>query len=153
MMGEIKCCHEFVHGLNSLQDFPITRQDATQKIEGFSQISKMLSVMVTVDGTPTPIKAPKNNHEDYFNQKHFYSYVIMPFIGANESCEETLRLRVAVERSIVIGSCTLGIKTHKNNSNKTTTTTTTNLPRLISWTLRVIFQTYPWIFNTGNLHP
>ena len=82
----------------------------------------MPSAVVTVDGTPTPIKAPKNNHEDYFNQKHFYSYVIMPVIGANESCEETLRLRVAVERSIVIGSCTLGI-THKqqqqnNNNNK-----------------------------------
>ena len=70
----------------------------------------MPSVVITVDGTPTPIKAPKNNHEDYFNQKHFYSYVIMPVIGANESCEETLWLRVAVERSIVIGSCTLGIK-------------------------------------------
>ena len=82
----------------------------------------MPSVVITVDGTPTPIKAPKNNHEDYFNQKHFYSYVIMPVIGANESCEETLRLRVAVERSIVIGSCTLGIKTHTNNCNRTTTT-------------------------------
>ena len=50
----------------------------------------MLSVMVTVDGTPTPIKAPKNNHEDYFNRKHFYSYVIMPFIGANESCKDAV---------------------------------------------------------------
>ena len=88
----------------------------------------MLSVMVTVDGTPTPIKAPKNNHEDYFSQKHFYSYVIMPFIGANESCEETLRLRVAVERSIVIGSDLGHQNTQKqqqqnnnNNNNKLTT--------------------------------
>ena len=99
----------------------------------------MPSVVITVDGTPTPIKAPKNNHEDYFNQKHFYSYVIMPVIGANESCEETLRLRVAVERSIVIGSCTLGIKTHTNNCNRITTTAKKNLPLLISWTFRVIF--------------
>ena len=41
MMGvskstEIECCHEFVHGLNSLQKFPITRQGAMEKIEGFS---------------------------------------------------------------------------------------------------------------------
>ena len=41
MMGvskstEIECCHEFVHGLNSLQKFPITRQGAMKKIEGFS---------------------------------------------------------------------------------------------------------------------
>ena len=98
----------------------------------------MPSVVVTVDGTPTPIKAPKNNHEDYFNQKHFYSYVIMPVIGANESCEETLRLRVAVERSIVIGSCTLGIKHTQTTATKQQQQQKKNLPRLISWTFRVI---------------
>ncbi|CAH3117469.1 unnamed protein product, partial [Pocillopora meandrina] len=78
MMGvskstEIECCHEFVHGLNSLQKFPITRQDAMEKIEGFS-------VVATIDGTHIPIKAPKNSHEDYFNQKHFYSYVMLAVI-------------------------------------------------------------------------
>ena len=31
--------------------------------------------------------------------------------AANESCEETLRLRVAVKRNFVISSCTLGIQT------------------------------------------
>ena len=94
----------------------------------------MQSVVATIDGTHIPIKAPKNSHEDYFNQKHFYSYVMLAVIGVNESCEETLRLRVAVEWSIVIGSCTLGIKTHKQQQQQQK-----NLPRLMSWTLRVIF--------------
>ena len=48
---------------------------------------------------------------------------MLAVIGANESCEETLRLRVAVEWSIVIGSCTLGIKTHKQQQQKKKLTT------------------------------
>ena len=75
----IQCCHKFVHELNSLQgDFiesPITRQDA-EKIEGFSQISKIQNVVAAIDRTHIPMKAPLNNHEDYFNRKHFYSYVM-----------------------------------------------------------------------------
>ena len=76
----IECCHEFVHKLNSLQGdfikFPIRREDALKKIEGFSQISKIPNVVAAIDGTHIPIKASQNNHEDYFNRKHFYSYVM-----------------------------------------------------------------------------
>ena len=48
---------------------------------------------------------------------------MLAVIGANESCEETLWLRVAVEWSIVIGSCTLGIKTHKQQQQQKKLTT------------------------------
>ena len=82
----IQCCHEFVHELNSLQgDFikpPITRQDS-EKIEGFSQISKIQNVVAAIDGTHIPMKAPLNNHEDYFNRKHFYSYVMQAVVDSH----------------------------------------------------------------------
>jgi len=83
----IQCCHEFVHELNSLQgdfiEFSITRQDSLKKIEGFSQISKIPNVVAAMDGTHIPIKAPLNNHEDYFNRKHFYSYVMQAVVDSH----------------------------------------------------------------------
>ena len=81
----IQCCHEFVHELNSPQgDFiKITRQDSLKKIEGFSQISKIPNVVAAIDGTHIPIKAPLNNHEDYFNRKHFYSYVMQAVVDSH----------------------------------------------------------------------
>ena len=72
----IECCHEFVHELNSLQgDFT--------RIEGFSQISKIPNVVAAIDWTHIPIKAPQNNHEDYFNRKHFYSYVMQAVVDSH----------------------------------------------------------------------
>ena len=38
--------------------------------------------MAAVDGTRVPIKAPKTNHEDYFNRKHFYSFVLQGVVDA-----------------------------------------------------------------------
>ena len=67
--------------------------------------------MAAIYGTHIPNKTPQNNHEDYFNRKHFYSYVMQAVVGATESCEETFKLHVAVKRSIMIGCCTLAIKT------------------------------------------
>ena len=45
------------------------------KINGFSEGSKIPHIAGVVYGSHVPIKAPKTNHEDYFNRKHFYSYV------------------------------------------------------------------------------
>ena len=83
----IECCHEFVHKLNSLQGdfikFTITQQDAMKKIKGFSQISKIPNLVAAIDGTHIPIKAPQKNHEDYFNRKHFYSYVMQAVVDSH----------------------------------------------------------------------
>ena len=83
----IQCCHEFAHELNSIRGdfikFPITRQVSLKKIEGFSQIRKISNVVAAIDGTHIPIKAPLNNHEDYFNRKHFYSYVIQAVVDSH----------------------------------------------------------------------
>ena len=39
--------------------------------------------MAAIDGTHIPIKAPLNNHEDYFNRKHFYSYVMQAVVDSH----------------------------------------------------------------------
>ena len=76
----VKCCHEFVEAICRLQDdfikFPSTRAEISRKIEGFSEKSKVPNVVAAIDGSHIPIKAPKENHEDYFNRKHFYSYLV-----------------------------------------------------------------------------
>ena len=38
--------------------------------------------MGAADGTHVPIKAPKTNHEDYFNRKHFFSYVMQGVVDS-----------------------------------------------------------------------
>ena len=72
-----KSCHEFVEAICCLEDnfitFPSTRVEISRKIEGFSEKSKVPNVVAAIDGSHIPIKARKENHEDYFNRK-FYSY-------------------------------------------------------------------------------
>ena len=53
-----------------------------EKIERISQISKIPNVMAAIDGNHIPNKTPQNNHEDYFNRKYFYSYVMQAVVGA-----------------------------------------------------------------------
>jgi len=52
-------------------EFP-SRAEIGRKIEGFPEKSKFPNVVAAIDGSHIPIKAPKENHEEYFNRKHFY---------------------------------------------------------------------------------
>ena len=52
------------------------------KINGFSERSKIPNIVGAGDGTRVPIKVPKTNHEDYFNHKHFYSYVLQGIVDS-----------------------------------------------------------------------
>ena len=83
----VKCCHEFVEAICHLQDdfikFPSTRAEISRKIEGFSEKSKVPNVVAAIDGSYIPIKAPKENHEDYFNRKHFYSYLVQGIVDSS----------------------------------------------------------------------
>ena len=83
----VKCCHEFVEAICRLQDdfikFPSTRAEISRKIEGFSEKSKVPNVVAAIDGSHIPIKAPKENHEDYFNRKHFYSYLVEGIVDSS----------------------------------------------------------------------
>ena len=56
----VKGYHEFEEALSRLQD----------------DFIKFPNVVGAVDGSNIPIKAPKENHEDYVNRKHFYSYLV-----------------------------------------------------------------------------
>ena len=82
----VKCCHEFVEAICRLQDdfikFPSTRAEISRKIEDISEKSKVLNVVAAIDGSHIPIKAPKENHEDYFNRKHFYSYLVQGIVDS-----------------------------------------------------------------------
>ena len=86
----VKCCHEFVQQLcllkGSYVKFPTTRTEVQVKINGFSERSKINKIYINiagaVDGTHVPIKAPKTNHKDYFNRKHFYSYVLQDVVDS-----------------------------------------------------------------------
>ena len=81
-----KCCHEFVEAICRLQDdfikFPSTRAEIS-KIEGFSEKSKVPNVVAAIDGSHIPIKAPKENHEDNFKRKHFYSYLLEGIVDSS----------------------------------------------------------------------
>ena len=46
------------------------------------QISRIPNIAGAVDGTHVPIKAPKTRHEDYFNRKHFYSYILQGVVDS-----------------------------------------------------------------------
>jgi len=76
----VKCYHKFVEAISHLQDdfieFPSTRAEIGRRIEGFSEKSKFPNVVAAIDGSHIPIKPPKENHEDYLNRKHFYSYLV-----------------------------------------------------------------------------
>ena len=62
--------------------FPTTRAEVEVKINGFSERSKIPNIAGAVDGTHVSIKAPKTNHEDYFNRKNFYSYVLQGVVDS-----------------------------------------------------------------------
>ena len=84
----VKCCHEFVEAICRLQGvfikFPSTRAEIGRKIEGFSEKSKFPNVVAAIDGSHIPIKAPKENHgEDYFNRKHFYSFLVQGIVDSS----------------------------------------------------------------------
>jgi len=82
----VKCCHEFVQQLCLLKGnyikFPTTAAEVQTKINGFSERSKIPNIAGAVDGTHVPIRAPKTNHEDYFNSKHFYSYILQGVVDS-----------------------------------------------------------------------
>lgn len=82
----VECCHEFVQQLCLLKGnyikFPTTRAEVQAKVNGFSEWSKIPNITGADGGTHVPIKAPKTNHEDYFNRKYYYSYVLQGVVDS-----------------------------------------------------------------------
>lgn len=82
----VNCCHEFVQEICNFQNefiqFPSTRAEIAKKIKDFSEISKIPNVVAAIDGSHVPIKKPITNHEDFFNRKHFYSYLVQGVVDS-----------------------------------------------------------------------
>ena len=83
----LKCCHGFVQAICQHQDefikFQSTAAEIAKKIEGFNNKSKLPNVAGMIDGSYVPIKAPKIDHEDYFNWKHFHSFLVQGIVDAS----------------------------------------------------------------------
>ena len=54
-----------------------------EKIEGFKEKSDFPNVVGAIDGSHIRIKAPVINHEDYFNRKRYYSFVVQGIVDAS----------------------------------------------------------------------
>jgi len=83
----VYCTHEFVEELCRLRGdfikFPTSYADVRKVIDSFSEKTVIPNVVGAVDGSHIPIKAPAINHEDYFNRKHFYSYVVQGVVDSS----------------------------------------------------------------------
>ena len=79
--------HEFVQEICRLQDefvkFPVTAEEISQKIRGFNKKSKIPNVVAAIDGSHIPIAAPKVNHKDYCNRKHYYSILVQGMVDSS----------------------------------------------------------------------
>ena len=84
-----KALQELQHFFRDHQPLPLemtethfnsTTEEKGRKVEGFSEKSKFPNVVAAIDGSHIPIKAPKDNHEDYFNRKHFYSFLVQGIV-------------------------------------------------------------------------
>ena len=84
----VKSCHKFVQEICRHQDefikFPSTAAEIAKKIKGFDNKSNLPNVVGAIDGSHVPIKAPKINHEDYFNRKHFYRFLVQGIVDASD---------------------------------------------------------------------
>ena len=80
-------CKDFIEALCQLKDqfieFATCPAQLRAKIQDFWEKSTYPNVVGAIDGTHLPIRAPKENHEDYFNRKHYYSFIVQGIVDAS----------------------------------------------------------------------
>ena len=78
---------DFIQALCQLKDqfikFPTCPAQVREKIQGFREKSTFPNVVGMMDGMHIPIRAPKKNCEDYFNHKHYYSFIVQGIVDAS----------------------------------------------------------------------
>lgn len=83
----IGVCKDFIQALGQRKDqfikCPTCPAQVSEKIQGFREKSTFPNVVGAIDGTHIPIRAPKENHEDYFNHKHYYSFIVQGIVDAS----------------------------------------------------------------------
>ena len=140
----VKTCHEFVQELCRLQGdfikFPTTRADLQKKIHGFSMKSNIPNVVAAIDGSHIAIKAPNINHEDYFNRKHFYSFVVQRVVDS-DVCRTH-----SISRTVKLSNATVWLVYLPGGSENPS-----SLAQEMSWALLLFFLMYPWRFPSGSL--
>ena len=84
----IGVCQDFAQALCQIKDqfikFPNTPGYHPRENSRF-QGKTFHNVVGAIDGTHIPIRTPKINHEDYFNCKHYYSFVAQGIVDASGS--------------------------------------------------------------------
>lgn len=72
-------CQEFEQALSDKNDmfirFPYTEDEVQEAIDGFEKDYDFPQIVGAIDGSHIEIKAPSENHEDYYNRKQYYSVV------------------------------------------------------------------------------
>ena len=83
----IGVCKDFIQALCQLKDqcikFPTCLAQVREKIQCFREKSTFPNVVGAIDGMHILIRAPKENHEDYFNRKHYYNFIVQGIVDAS----------------------------------------------------------------------
>ena len=83
----IKICEDFMETLvrrkNEFIKFPEDTRDVTQAIRKMEDIAGFPNAVGAIDGSHISIKAPRINHEDYFNRKQNYSINLQGVVDAD----------------------------------------------------------------------
>ncbi|XP_068716991.1 putative nuclease HARBI1 [Montipora capricornis] len=76
-------CSALMRRANDFIKFPKTETETSQAIQKFQDISHFPQVVGAFDGSHIPIKAPKEDPNDYVNRKSFHSIVLQGVADAN----------------------------------------------------------------------
>ena len=76
-------CTALLPRANDFIKFPKTEAETRQSIQEFQDISRFPQVVGALDGSHIPIRAPKEDPNEYVNRKSFHSIVLQGVAGAN----------------------------------------------------------------------
>ena len=76
-------CSALIRRANDFIKFPKTEAETRQAMQEFLNISRFPQVVGALDGSHIPIKAPKDDPNEYVNRKSFHSIVLQGVADAN----------------------------------------------------------------------
>ena len=78
-------CSALVRRANNFIKFPWTEAETRPSIQEFQDISRFHQVVGALDGSLIPTKAPKEDLNEYVNQKRFHNIVCSELLMLMES--------------------------------------------------------------------
>ena len=76
-------CSALIGRANDFIKFPKTEEETTQAMQEFLNFSRFPQVVGALDGSHIPIKAPKDDSNEYVNRKSFHCIVLEGVSDAN----------------------------------------------------------------------